>query len=118
MGVYRGKKKFFPNYQLFAVEARTQPVMGDLVGVPGAGGDGWEQGQRLDLADDGLKDPATGVRGWNQKSDVGFQPVGRGLFYLSASSGDKGAQTSDLTLMRWTGDAQQPLVPVKEEGMP
>jgi hypothetical protein len=49
---------------------------------------------------------------------VGFQPVGRGLFYLSANSGDKGAQTSDLTLMRWTGDAQQPLVPVKEEEMP
>ncbi|SDR05108.1 hypothetical protein SAMN05216569_2830 [Pseudoxanthomonas sp. CF125] len=118
MGVYRGKKKSFPNYQLFAVEARTQPVMGDLVGVPSAGGDGWEQGQRLELADDGLKDPATGVRGWNQKSDVGFQPMGRGLFYLSASSGNKGAQTSDLTLMRWTGDAQQPLVPVKEEGMP
>ncbi|KAF1710971.1 hypothetical protein CSC73_04200 [Pseudoxanthomonas sacheonensis] len=118
MGVYRGKKKSFPNYRLFAVEARTQPVMGDLIGVPSAGGGGWEQGLRLELADDGLKDPATGVRGWNQKSDVGFQPVGRGLFYLSASSGDKGAQTSDLTLMRWTGDAQQPLVPVKEEEMP
>lgn len=118
MGVYRGKKKSFPNYQLFAVEARTQPVMGDLVGVPSAGGDGWEQGLRLELADDGLKDPATGVRGWNQKSDVGFQPVGRGLFYLSVNSGDKGAQTSDLTLMRWTGDAQQPFVPVKAEEMP
>lgn len=118
MGVYQGKKKSFPNYQLFAVEARTQPLMGDLVGVPNAGGDGWEQGQRLELAGDGLKDSSTGVRGWNQKSDVGFQPVGRRLFYLSVSSGDKGAQTSDLTLMRWTGDAQQPLVRVKKEEMP
>ena len=41
--------------------------------------------------------PATGVRGWNQKADVGFQPVGVGLFYLSVNSGGKGAQTSDLS---------------------
>ncbi len=118
MGVYRGKKKSFPNYQLFAVEARTQPITGDLVGVSSADGDGWEKGRLLALADDGLKDPSTGVRGWNQKADVGFQPVGRELFYLSVNSGDKGAQTSDLTLMRWTGNAQEPLVPVKAEEMP
>ena len=118
MGVYQGKKNSFPNYRLFAVEARTRPMTGDLLGVSSADGDGWEKGQVLALADDGLKDASTGVRGWNQKADVGFQPVGRGLFYLSANSGDKGAQTSDLTLMRWTGDAQQPLVLVKAEEMP
>ena len=108
MGVYQGKKPSFPNYLLFAVDARTQPKTGNLVGVG-------EQGQLLELADDGLKDAATGVRGWNQKADVGFQPVGHRLFYLSVSSGTKGAQTSDLTLMRWTGDANQPLVPAKAE---
>jgi hypothetical protein len=43
---------------------------------------------------------------------VGFQPVGDGLFYVSVNSGSKGAQSADLTLMRWTGDANQPLVPV------
>jgi hypothetical protein len=37
------------------------------------------------------------------------------LFYLSVNSGGKGAQTSDLTLMRWTADANQPFVPVKPE---
>jgi hypothetical protein len=111
MGVYQGKKKSFPNYLLFAVDARTQPKMSDLVGVPGA--EGWERGQLVELADDGLKDAATGVRGWNQKADVGFQPVGQGLFYLSVNSGSKGAQTADLTLMRWTGKADQPFVPVK-----
>jgi hypothetical protein len=118
MGVYRGKKESFPNYLLFAVEARTQPMIDDLVGVPNADGHGWEQGRLLELADDGLKDASTGVRGWNQKSDVGFQPVGHGLFYLSINSGGKGAQTSDLSLMRWTGDAQRPLVPVKAEEIP
>ena len=30
LGVYQGKKKEFPNYTLFAVDARTRPVLGDL----------------------------------------------------------------------------------------
>lgn len=118
MGVYRGKKESFPNYLLFAVEARAQPKIGELVGVPSVDGDGRERGRLLELADDGLKDAATGIRGWNQKSDVGFQPVGQGLFYLSVNSGGKGAQTSDLALMRWTGEAQKPLVPVTAEEIP
>ncbi|MGK6321180.1 hypothetical protein [Sphingomonas sp. DT-204] len=111
LGVYRGKKPSFPNYLLFAVDARERPVRSDLVGVPGAGGKGWEQGLLLDLAGDGLKDPATGIRGWSQKADVGFQPVGRGLHYVAMNSGGKGAQTADLTLMRWIGDARKPFVP-------
>ncbi len=115
MGVYRGKKPAFPNYSLFAVDGGKPPKRGDLFGVRNADGKGWEQGRLLTLADGGLKDAATGVRGWNQKGDVGFQPVGRGLFYISASSGGKGAQTSDLTLMRWTGDASQPFVAATPE---
>jgi hypothetical protein len=111
LGVYRGKKPSFPNYLLFAIDARTQPNMSELVGVG-------ERGWLLELAKDGLKDAATGVRGWNQKADVGFQPVGHGLFYLSANSGRQGAQTSDLTLVRWTGDANQPFVPVQAKDMP
>jgi hypothetical protein len=110
LGVYQGQKPSFPNYLLFAVDAREQPVTGDLVGVPGPSGKGWERGALLALADDGLKDAATGIRGWNQKADVGFQPVGNGLFYLSVNSGAKGRQTADLTLMRWTGDPQKPFV--------
>jgi len=118
MGVYAGKKKSFPNYLLFAIDARTKPKMGDLIGVPSGDGNGWKRGQLLELADDGLTDASTGVRGWNQKADVGFQPVGHGLFYLSANSGGKGAQTSDLTLMRWTGDANEPFVPVRAQDIP
>lgn len=38
MGVYQGEKPQFPNYQLFAVEAATRPVMSDLVGVPSPAG--------------------------------------------------------------------------------
>lgn len=117
LGVYQGKKPSFPNYLLFAVEARERPVLSDLVGVPGPGGKGWERGLLLGLADDGLKDTATGIRGWNQKADVGFQPVGHGLFYVASNSGGKGAQTADLTLMRWTGDARRPFVPATAEDM-
>jgi hypothetical protein len=113
MGVYKGRKAAFPNYLMFAVDALAQPVMGDLIGVPGQGGDaGWEQGLLLDLADDGLGDPDTGVRGWNQKADVGLEPLGRGLFYLAVNSGGKGRQTADLTLMRWTGAPEAPFAPV------
>lgn len=116
MGVYGGKKSVFPNYLLFAVDADAQPVRDDLIGVPDPGGrGGWEQGSLLALSQDGLADAATGIRGWNQKADVGFQPVGDGLFYLAVNRGGRGAQTADLTLMRWTGNARQPLLPAKAE---
>lgn len=115
MGVYQGKKPSFPNYLLFAVDARATPVQGDLVGVPGPAGKGWEQGRLLPLADDGLKDPATGVRGWNQKADVGIQPIGHGLFYLARNARIDGKQTADLTLSRWTGDAEKPFAPATAE---
>lgn len=113
--VYQGKKPAFPNYRLFAVDAGTKPVSADLVGVPGPGGTGWERGKLLALADDGLQDAATGVRGWNQKADVGLQSLGNGLFYFAANGGSKGAQTANLTLMRWTGDAQRPFVAATAE---
>lgn len=111
LGVYKGIKPSFPNYTLFAVDARSRPVMGDLIGVPASDGKGTAQGRLLTLADDGLKDPATGIRGWNQKADVGIQPIGRGLFYLCVGGGPKGKQTADLTLQRWTGEAAAPFRP-------
>jgi hypothetical protein len=117
MGVYQGKKPSFPNYLLFAVEARERPVLADLVGVPGPGGQGWEKGQVLALADDGLKDAATGVRGWNQKADVGLQPIGHGLFYVATNTKSQAGQSADLTLMRWTGDAQAPFVPATADDL-
>lgn len=111
MGVYKGTKPAFPNYGLFAVDARTPPVLADLVGVPGPGGKGHERGKLLALAADGLTHAATGIRGWNQKADVGIQPVGHGLFYLAVGSGTKGQQTGKITLHRWTGTPAAPFVP-------
>jgi hypothetical protein len=117
MGVYQGKKPDFPNYLLFAVDARTPPKRDDLVGVPGAGGKGFEQGLLLALADDGLNDKKTGLRGWNQKADVGLQPIGGGLFYLAVGSGTKGQQTGEITLHRWTGETRKPFVPATTEDL-
>ncbi len=115
MGVYPGRKPALPNYLLFAVEAEAQPTRGDLVGVPAPSGEGWELGLVLPLARDGLEDPATGLRGWRWKADVGLEPLGGGLFYLAVNSGGKGSQTADLTLMRWTGDPQAPFAPVSAD---
>ncbi|MEN5072826.1 cellulose-binding domain-containing protein [Isoptericola cucumis] len=111
LGVYRGTKPQFPNYLMFAVDAAARPVEGDLLGVPGPGGEGTERGLLLALADDGLVDEETGIRGWEQKADVGLQPLGHGFFYLATNSGSSGAQTADLRLVRWTGDAEAPFAP-------
>ncbi|MNS21260.1 hypothetical protein D3C86_252680 [compost metagenome] len=115
MGVYQGRKSAFPNYLLFAVEAGAQPVRSDLIGVPGPTGEGWEQGLVLPLAEDGLEDPVTGLRGWRWKADVGLEPVGHGLFYLATNSGGKGRQAADIVLMRWTSDPQAPFAPVSAD---
>lgn len=118
LGVYRGKKPAFPNYGLFAVDARTAPVSGDLIGVAAAHDPGWEQGRLLALADDGLRDPASGLRGWQQKADVGLQPVGKHQFYLATNVGGKGAQGATLQLVQWTGDPALPFAVVEGEAQP
>lgn len=113
MGVYKGTKPAFPNYLLFAVDARAQPVRGDLIGVKDSSGSETEKGLLIPLADDGLRDAATGIRGWNQKANTGFQPVGSGLTYICENSGSKGSQTADLTLYGWRGIPEAPYVPAK-----
>ncbi|MGC4081689.1 MAG: hypothetical protein QM736_06190 [Vicinamibacterales bacterium] len=117
MGVYQGKKPTFPNYLLFAVDARTTPTRGDLVGVSTVGSPNTEQGLLLALADAGLQDAKTGVRGWNQKADVGLQPIGGGLFFLAVNSGVKGRQTGDIVLHRWTGKLPAPFVPATTDDL-
>jgi hypothetical protein len=62
----------------------------------------------LALAAAGQEDPATGIRGWHQKADVGIKSLGNGLFYLSADSTVGGLQTSDVELCYWTGSPNGP----------
>jgi hypothetical protein len=109
MGVYLGTKPTFPNYGLFAVDAATRPVLGELVGTGG------DQGLLIALAKDGRTDETTGIRGWVQKADVGMEALGDGLFYLSRDSSRNGLQTSDITLYRWIGGTGAPFAPVNSE---
>jgi hypothetical protein len=106
MGVYTGSKPQYPNYSLFAVDAASTPSLQAVRGLDG------EQGMVLPLADDGLEDAATGIRGWRQKADVGIQSLGHGLFYLSVDGTQGGNQTSTLTLQAWTGNPNDPFTPV------
>ncbi len=110
LGVYAGSKPSFPNYTLFAVDGTVPPHTGPLLGVTD------EQGPLLQLADDGLWDPITGIRGWYAKADVGLESLGDGLFFLSTASEVGGRQTSDLRLCRWTGDPAHPFQPVPDRG--
>ena len=110
MGVYPGVKAEFPNYTLFAIEAECAPRVAVLQGL------GDERGMLLALADAGLRDGQTGIRGWHQKADVGMEPLGGGLFYLAASSRAAGLETCDLTLYRWTGARDAPFAEVVRSG--
>ncbi|MCC5581269.1 putative Ig domain-containing protein [Microtetraspora sp. AC03309] len=109
MGVYAGAKPAFPNYTLFAVDAATRPVLGELAGTGG------DRGLLITPAADGRVHEATGVRGWVQKADVGMESLGDGLFYLARNGTRNGQQTADITLYRWTGDNDTPFASVNDE---
>ena len=71
-------------------------------------GDG-VKGYVLPLADDGLKDTKTGIRGWNfPLGTTGICPLGNGLFYISKNGQTNGRQYSDVYLYRWTGNPSVP----------
>lgn len=117
IGVYQGRKPEFPNYTLFSVDATTEPAIGDLIGVPAEAGSGWRQGRLLTLSQEGRLDETTGIRGWHQKADVGMQPIGGGLVYVAQDSGERGRQSADIQLMRWTGEADKPFHPASQEDL-
>jgi hypothetical protein len=102
LGVYPGTKSSYPNFTLFAIDADTQPHRSLLTGEAS------EPVSVLALAAAGLHDPATGVRGWYQKADVGMKALGDGMFYLSTGSVIAGLQTSEIELCRWTGSPDGP----------
>lgn len=113
MGVYPGTKPVFPNYGLFAVEARAVPRLRDLIGVHAAGKHGWERGRVLPLADDGEQDPRSGIRGWHQKADVGLQSLGDGLFYLVTNHANAGEQSASIVLTRHDRQSPRPFAAIE-----
>ena len=100
----------FPNYTLFAVDCRKPSSTGVLKGVEPE-----EQAMLLPLADAGMRDEVTGIRGWHfQWGSTGLCPLGNGLFYVShnAKKAD-GTETCTARLYRWTGNAESPFEPVR-----
>ena len=109
MGVYQGTKPQYPNYLMFAVDAKDRPRYQSPTGLDG------EKGLILPLAQDGLLDEATGIRGWNRDASVGVQSLDNGLYNLAEQTKIDGQQASEITLETWTGDAENPFVPVTED---
>lgn len=108
--VYKGRKPQYPNYSLFAFDgtkkARKEPLKG--FDVP-------EKGLVVSLADAGLTDSSTKLRGWNfPLGSTGLEALGNGYFYISKNGNDsEGHQMCDLRLYRWNGRNDGPFEEVK-----
>lgn len=104
MAVYAGKKPQYPNYTLFAADGAARPVKRILDGVPYA-----RRGYVVPLAQAGLEDGATGIRGWRFRyGATGLCSLGEGYFYISHDYRNAEGQGSVIRLYRLTGDAEQP----------
>ena len=100
MAVYKGKKTNFPNYSLIALDIAQRPVKAFPPGLT-------DSHLTLQLAQEGLRDAETGIRGWNFKwGSTGLCPVGNGLWYISENHKDPatGIQSCTARLYRWCGD--------------
>lgn len=106
LAVYPGSKPRFPNYALFAIDARAKPELRTLHGLGG------ERGLELPLANDGLTDSVTGIRGWRRNTAFGIQSLGGGHYYLVASTSAHNKNIAIVTMESWTGDSSAPLAPV------
>lgn len=109
LAVYKGKKKDFPNYNLFAVELSSKPFYSQPKGVSYSG-----KQKTLLLKDSGLKDEATGINGWRFKwGSTGLCPVGGGLWYISENAKNPQTKEQECTarLYRWTENKSRPFEP-------
>ncbi len=108
--VYKGKKKQYPNYCLFAIDGTKKAVKQSLKGF-----DKPEKGLVVPLAEAGLRDAGSGVRGWKQYiGSTGLESLGNGYFYVSHNGKtDAGHQYCDMRLYRWTGNSENALEEVK-----
>lgn len=108
--VYKGSKKEFPNYDLFAIDAKQKPFLANVTTD-----DRQVQVMQLGLADLGKSHAASGVKGWNfPYGATGFWPLGDDLFYISHPKKAKdGQQEGTIFKYRWTGDATKPFVRAK-----
>ncbi|MCF3109257.1 hypothetical protein LL912_10745 [Niabella sp. CC-SYL272] len=108
--VYKGKKAWFPNYSLFAIDGSRGPESQVLKGFDNA-----EKGHVLQLAAAGMYDQNSGVYGWLFPwGATGMHALGHGYFYISQNGITKDKkQYCDLRLYRWAGQGGAPFEEVK-----
>lgn len=109
MAAYKGIKKQFPNFTLFATTPQPVPVASVLKGFAGN-----TEGAVIPLSAEGEKNSTGDIRGWHFKyGATGLAPVGEGYFYISHPAQDPVSkqQSCTLKLYRWTGDEEHPFKP-------
>lgn len=96
LSVYRGEKKQYPNYDLYAVDMCTKPVKKKLKDVP------YEHKRVLTVS--------TCHGGWRFKyGSMGLCPLGDGFWYI-AEGGKQ--NTCNAALYKWVPDSEKPFEPV------
>ncbi|RBM17059.1 hypothetical protein [Streptomyces sp. PT12] len=107
MAVYTGTKAEFPNYSFFMVDGSLRPRRGEITGQPEP-----ERGDLLTLVRRGLRDPETGIRGWEFHGSYGFASLGDGTYYVAdggpVDEGGATLQEGFVHRYRWTGATPAP----------
>lgn len=98
--VYKGPKSRFPNYSLFVINGHKIPHKAKITSD-----NKMVTVQTLSLLQAGLKDPKTGIRGWNFKwGATGLFPLGQDWFYISHNKETKdGRQEATIYKYKWIG---------------
>lgn len=106
MAVYPGRKPAYPNYSLFAIDGRIKPATKPLEGIPYiAEGNVLTLQRRIPC----LVDEASGTSGWNfGAGSTGFQPIGKGFYYISFNYATEEGEGSNLRLHRLNGNENGP----------
>ena len=98
MAVYKGVKEHYPNYTLFAADAKARPAKQTLQGVPYL-----KKGLVVPLKAAGLKDATTGIRGWMWGvGSTGMAALGGGYYYFSHNYNSEQGQGSTIRMYRYT----------------
>jgi len=108
--VYPGSKSQFPNYSLFVIDGKKQPVKDYITSDNHP-----IKVKTLSLLEAGSKDPKTGIRGWFfEWGATGLCPLGNGTFYISHHNKTKdGQQQTTLHKYQWVGNDQNAFSLVK-----
>ena len=94
LAVYKGKKKEYPNYGLFAIDMSQSPCTGQLQGVPYH----TEEAEQVKICE-----------GWHFKwGSTGLTSLGEGLYYISEDGKEDGRHYCNATLYTASDSPEAP----------